>query len=534
MANLSKLPPHALEALRSALAGNVAGPAFADDFEIVRSVHHGHAEAVIKAIRKLGLDRMIAPRRSPERDRVLGMIAARLLSPGSKLKTARSLKATSLPETLGIEGATEDDLYKAMDWLLERQPGIEKKLAAKHLEPCGLVLYDLSSTWVEGTCCPLAARGYSRDGKSDKLQVNFGLLTDDEGRPVSVSVYRGNTADPATVQDQVKKLKDDFGIDLVVFVGDRGMVTQTQIDKFVEQEGVEWITALKSGAIRRLRAEGTLQLGLFDSKNLFEISSKHFPGERLVACKNNDLAKRRAIKRESMISATKKELDQIQARVAAGRLVGKSEIGLTIGRVINKYKMAKHFKLEIDATRFTYLVRRERVESEAALDGIYVIRTSVPAEVFSPEDAVRHYKKLTRVEKSFRSMKTVDLLVRPIFHHTEERVRAHIFLCMLAYYVEWHLRRAWAPLLFANEVDTLATRDPVARALPTEHAIQKARTKQSADKLPLHSFRSLLEHLSSVVRNYCRYPGPAASDIFVVTTTPNAVQERAFSLLNDL
>jgi transposase len=443
LANLSKLPPHALEALRAALAGNgsgnVAGPAFTGEFEIVRSVHHGHAEAVLKAIRRLGLDRMISARRGPERDRVLGMIAARLLSPGSKLKTTRSLKVTSLPESLGIEGATEDELYRAMDWLLEKQPAIEKRLAKKHLAPCGLVLYDLSSTWVEGECCPLAARGYSRDGKSDKLQVNFGLLTDEEGRPISVSVYSGKTADPATVQDQVKKLKDDFGIDLVVFVGDRGMVTQTQIDKFIEQGGVEWISALKSGAIRRLRAEGTLQLGLFDEQNLFEITSKQFPGERLVACKNKDLAKRRAKKRESMLEATKRELDQIQKRVAAGRLVGKSEIGLAVGRLINKYKMAKHFKLEIEATSFHYRVRQDRVEAEAALDGIYVIRTSVPAEVFSPEDAVRHYKKLTRVEKSFRAMKTVDLLVRPIFHYTEPRVRAHIFLCMLAYYVEWHL-----------------------------------------------------------------------------------------------
>jgi transposase len=534
LANLSKVPPHALEALRAALAGKVAGAACSGEFEIVRSVHHGHAEAVIKAIRKLGLDRMISNRRCPERDRVLGMIAARLLSPGSKLKTTRSLKATSLPETLGIEGATEDELYKAMDWLLERQPAIEKKLAKKHLAPCGLVLYDLSSTWVEGECCPLAARGYSRDRKSGKLQVNFGLLTDEEGRPVSVSVYSGRTADPSTVQDQVKKLKDEFGIDLVVFVGDRGMVTQTQIDKFIEQGGVEWISALKSGAIRRLRAEGTLQLGLFDEKNLFELSSKEFPGERLVACKNEDLAKRRAKKRQSMVDATKKELDQIQKRVMAGRLNGKSEIGLCVGRVINKYKMAKHFKLEIDTARFHYRVRQDRVDAEAALDGIYVIRTSVPTEVFSAEDTVRHYKKLTRVEKSFRSMKTVDLLVRPIFHYSEPRVRAHIFLCMLAYYVEWHLRQSWASLLFANEVDTSATRDPVARATPSADTRKKAETKVNAENLPLHSFASLLEHLSSVVRNYCRYPGTTANEIFVVTTTPNAVQARALDLLDAL
>ena len=477
---------------------------------------------------------MIASRRSRERDLVLGMIAARLLAPSSKLQTTRWWSTTSLPQCLGIEDATQDDLYKAMDWLLERQPAIEKKLAKKHLDPCGIVLYDLTSTWVEGKTCPLAARGYSRDGKKDKLQVNFGLLTDEDGRPVSVSVYPGNTGDPSTVQDQVRKLKEEYGLDLVIFVGDRGMVTQTQVEHFIEQDGVEWITALKSGSIQKLRTEGSLQLGLFDDQNLFEFESEHYPGERLVACRNIELAERRAHKRRSLIAATKKELAPIQRSIRKGRLVGKDKIGLRVGRVINKYKVAKHFKLEIEHSKLTYRVRRDKVEAEAALDGIYISRTSVPAEVFSTEDTVRHYKRLTKVEKSFRSMKTVDLLVRPIFHYAEPRVRAHIFLCMLAYYVQWHLREAWSSLLFANEVDTLPDRDPVARACPTEQGRQKARTRLNEDGLPVQSFASLIDNLGTIARNYCRRRGANADETFEMTTTPNELQTRALELIRQM
>jgi transposase len=534
LANLSKLPPNAIDAVQRILRGeDLVAPSQA--FEIERSLKHGHAEAVITTIRKTGLDRVIAPRRCRERDLVLAMITSRILAPASKLTTSRWLGDTTLVDTLDLEGVDEDELYRAMDWLVARQGGIEKKLAKRHLEPRGLVLYDLSSTWVEGEKCPLASRGYSRDGKKNKLQVNFGLLTDEEGRPVSVSVYEGRTADPATVQDQVRKLKEEYDIDLVIFVGDRGMVTQTKVESFIEQGGVEWISALKSTSLRKLRAEGSLQLDLFDEKNLFEFESPHYPEERLVACRNPELAKRRARKRRSLIDATKKELDAIQKRVHAGRLSGKAEIGLRVGRIINKYKVAKHFELEITSSSLHYRVRQNRVAAEAALDGIYVIRTSVPADVFSAEDTVRHYKRLGRVERAFRSMKTVDLHVRPIYHYSEMRVRAHILLCMLAYYVEWHMRRAWSSLLFANEVDTLDTRDPVAPAKPTRQTRRKAARKTNDDGLPVQSFRSLLDHLASVVRNRCRRPdAPADEATWDMTTKPDALQQRAFDLLSRL
>lgn len=534
LANLSKLPPDAIDAVQRILRGEQL-VASSQAFEIERSLKHGHADAVITTIRRIGLDRVLAARRCRERDLALAMIASRILAPASKLSTSRWLGDTTLVDTLDLEGVGEDELYRAMDWLVARQGLIEKKLAKRHLEPCGLVLYDLSSTWVEGEKCPLASRGYNRDGRKNKLQVNFGLLTDEEGRPVSVSVYEGRTADPSTVQEQVKKLKEEFDIDLVVFVGDRGMVTQTKVESFIEQSGVEWISALKSTSLRKLRAEGSLQLDLFDEKNLFEFESPHYPEERLVACRNPELAKRRARKRQSLIDATKKELDAIQKRVNAGRLSGKAEIGLRVGRVINKYKVAKHFKLEITSSSLHYRVRRDRVAAEAALDGIYVIRTSVPADIFSAEDTVRHYKRLGRVERAFRAMKTVDLQVRPIFHYSEIRVRAHILLCMLAYYVEWHMRRAWSSLLFANEVDTLDTRDPVAPARPTRQTRRKATRKQTDDGLPVQSFRSLLDHLASVVRNRCRRPNaPADEATWDMTTNLDALQQRALDLLSRL
>ncbi len=530
LANLSKLPAQVVETVRAALRGEPLVSA-QDAFEVVESKPHGHVEAVLTAMRRLGLDRLIDARKSPQRSLILSMIAARILSPASKLQTARCLDNSSLAEELGVEGATEDDMYAAMDWLLERQGRIEKKLAQRHLESGGMVLYDLTSVWMEGESCPLASRGYSRDGKKGKLQVNFGLLTDDEGRPISVSVYEGRTADPSTVQEQVRKLKEDFGIELVVFVGDRGMVTQTQVERFMEQGGVEWITALKSGSIRKLKTEGRLQMGLFDDRNLFEFKSKHYPGERLIACRNSELAERRAKKRESLIASTKAELDKIQRRVRAGRLVGRGEIGLRIGRVINTYKVAKHFKLEIEDERFTYRVRRDSVAAEAALDGVYVVRTSLSEEVLSAADTVRHYKRLGRVEKSFRAMKTVDLKVRPVFHRTAPRVRTHIFLCMLAYYVEWHLRHAWRSLLFAHETDTSPTRDPVARAEPTPEAQQKARSKKTKDGLPVQSFASLLDNLSSVVRNLCRRHGGSEDETFSMTTRPSSLQARALELV---
>jgi hypothetical protein len=531
IANLTRLPPNAIEILRRILRGESV--ATVDEaIEVVSSRSHGQVEAVLGTMRKLGFEGLIAGRRCRERDLVLGMIASRVFAPSSKLATTRTWQTTTLPEQMHIEDATEDDLYAAMDWLVDRQPVIEKKLAARHLEPCGLVLYDLTSTWVEGNCCPLAAFGHSRDGKKDKQQVNFGLLTDEEGRPVSVTVYEGNVGDPATVKEQVAKLKERFGLDLVVLVGDRGMVTQTQIDAFIEQDGVEWITALKSGAIRKLRAEGSLQLGLFDERNLFELQSPAYPGERLIACRNPELAVHRAKKREELIAATRAEVEKVQRMVQQGRLHDRAEIGLRVGKVINKYKVAKHFKLEIGDGVLRYRVRHDKVQAEAALDGIYVIRTSVPKELMSPEDTVRHYKRLTRVERAFRSMKTVSLKVRPIFHWSERRVRAHIFLCMLAYYVEWHMRRAWSSLLFAEEEDTTMTRDPVAAAKPSTTARQKASTKKTLDGLPVHSFSSLLDHLSSIVQNRCRRKGaPKNEPRFTMLTRPDKLQRRAIELL---
>jgi hypothetical protein len=531
LANLSKLPLEAVEALSRALAGETLVSAD-EALTIERSVQHGQVQAVLDSMNRLGIAEMIASKRSRERDLVLAMIASRVLAPASKLETSRWWDTTSLPEELGIADANECDLYDAMDWLLDRQDAIEAKLAKRHLEPCGLVLYDLTSTYVEGTRCPIAKIGYSRDEKKNKLQINFGLMTDEDGRPVAVSVYPGNVGDPKTVEDQVAKLKERFELDLVVLVGDRGMITQTQINSFVRQGGIEWITALKSGAIQKLESDGSLQLGLFDEKNLFEISLPRYPGERLVACRNPEQAKRRARKRLELIAATKKELDVVQRMAASGRLVGRDEIGVRVGRVINKFKVAKHFKLTIKDGAFTYTLREDKIQAEASLDGIYVIRTSVSGEVFSAADAVRHYKRLARVEGAFRSMKSVTLKVRPIYHWAENRVRAHIFLCMLAYYVEWHMRRALKSLLFAEEVDTRESRDPVAPARPSRSARTKARTKQTTDGLRVHSFHSLLAHLGTIVRNHCRRANaPEAEPTFPMTTRPDATHRRAFELL---
>jgi len=536
LANLTHLPPHVLDAVKRA-AKNETLVNVADTFHIERSRHHGHVQAVLGAMRRLGMEKLVASTPSRERDLVLGMIASRILEPKSKLETTRWWHNTTLPAELGISDADEDELYGALDWLLARQQRIEDKLARRHLQPAGLVLYDLTSTYMEGKTCPLAKRGYNRDKKANKLQVNFGMLTDDDGRPVAVSVYEGNVADPKTVPDQVRTLRDRFKIDLVIFVGDRGMVTEAHIDGFKETANengcVEWITALKSGAIRKLKSQGSLQLGLFDEMNLFTFTSSEYPDERLVACRNPELQKRRARKRQELIAATKRELGKVQEMVRGGRLRGKAEIGLRVGRVINKYKVAKLFSLEIAASSLHYRVRSDRVAEEAALDGIYVVRTSVPEEVMDGADVVRCYKRLTRVERAFRSVKTVDLQVRPVYHRLSNRVRAHIFLCMLAYYVEWHLRRAWSSLLFDDEVDNWLTRDPVAKSTPSAGAKAKARSKHTEDGLTVHSFQSLLAALSSLVKNECRRDGADPSEpLFEMTTRPDAVQARALQLVN--
>ena len=511
LANLSHWSPEKVDLLRRVLRDERLAPV--DQlFEVVTSSHHGQVQAVRTAMQRLDFERLIASRPSRERSLVTAMVAARILQPHSKLATTRWWHVTTLPEILGVGDATEDDLYEAMDWLLARQERIEKKLAARHLRENGLVLYDLTSSYFEGTTCPLAALGHNRDGKKGKLQVNYGLLAGPRGCPVSVSVYEGNTGDPTTLSEQVAKVRDAFGIRNLVLVGDRGMISQKQIDCLKDVQGVDWITALKTGGIRELLRSGHLQMGLFDERNLFEMTHPDFPGERLVACRNPELARLRAHKRQDLLEATTKELETIKGMVARGSLAGKDKIGVRVGRGINKYKMAKHIALSIGDERFDYEVRRDQVAAEAALDGIYVIRTSLPKERISAEDAVRSYKSLSDVERAFRSLKSIDLLVRPIRHRLEDRVRAHIFLCMLSYYVEWHMLEAWRPLLFADEDQKgKKERDPVAPAKRSEAALCKAATKRINDDTPAHSFRTLLTELGGIVRNTCCRPGERRS-----------------------
>ena len=462
------------------------------------------------------------------------MVAARILRPDSKLATTRWWHTTTLPEDLGVADANEDDLYEAMDWLLDRQARIEKKLAARHLREGGLVLYDLTSSYLEGESCPLAALGNNRDGKQGKLQVNYGLLTDERGRPVSTTVFLGNTADSTTVVAQAQKAREQFGIDRLVLVGDRGMISQPQIDRFKEMGGVDWISALRSGQIRKLLNDETIELGLFDERDLFEFTHPEFPDERLVVCRNPLVAERRAHKREALLAATITELEKVKGMVERGTLSAKEKIGVRVGRVVNKYKVAKHFQLTIDDQRFSYRLLDEKVAAEATLDGLYVIRTSLSEERLSAEDTVRHYKDLAKVEQAFRSLKSIDLKVRPIYHHLDKRVRAHIFLCMLAYYVEWHMKEAWRALLFGDEdQQAKKTRDPVAPAKRSVKALAKVHSRRLEDGSPAHSFRTLLESLSTIVRDTCRHKGAQLNErCFTMATTPNAKQQRALDLID--
>jgi len=536
LANLSSLPMDQVEAIRAVLRGETLRP-IGELFEITASAHHGHVQAVRAAMERLGFDRLLATRPSRERALVCAMVAARIVAPHTKLATTRWWQTTTLAEDLGVSEASEDDLYAAMDWLLTRQDAIEQKLAKRHLTPGSLVLYDVTSSYFEGTRCPLARLGHNRDGKKGKLQVNYGLTTDRRGCPVAVAVFEGNTADSATLTGEVKKLRGDFGIETLVLVGDRGMISQRSIKEELSAiDGLAWITALKSERIRALIAGGGLQLGLFDERNLFELSHEDYPGERLIACRNAELQKLRAHKRESLLAATVKELEKVRAMVGRGRLRGRDQIGVRVGKVVNKYKVAKHFTLEIEEARFAFARRDEQIAAEAALDGIYVIRTSLPAAQMSADDTVRSYKALADVERAFRSLKTIDLKVRPIHHRLADRVRSHIFLCMLAYYVEWHMREAWRPLLFADEDQgAKRTRDPVAPAKRSRAAQEKALTRRLPDGSSAHSFRTLLEHLATIVRNTCRTPGAKASvSTFQIVTTPNPSQRRALELLDTI
>jgi transposase len=490
----------------------------------------------MSAMKRLRFASLIASRPSRERDLVLGMVAARIVKAQSKLATTRWWSCTTLPEILGVGSADEDELYSAMDWLVKRQSHIERKLARRHLEDGGLALYDLTSSYFEGLTCPLAAMGHNRDGKKGKLQVNYGLLTNQNGIPVAVSVFKGNSGDPKTLLPQVEKIRSQFGIGRFVLVGDRGMISQKQVDALREVGNTDWISALRPEAIRKLVKGGWIQMGLFDERNLFEIEHPDWPGERLVACRNPELAARRRAKRTDLIEATVAELEKVRRMVSHGRIRGKDKIGVRVGKVVNKYKVAKHFVLTIEDGSFDFVIDQQKIDEEAALDGIYVIRTSVEKETMSADDAVRGYKQLSNVERAFRCLKSVDLMVRPIRHRLEDRVRAHIFLSVLAYYVQWHMIEAWRPLLFADEDQYAKTlRDPVKPAERSDAALEKVATQRLADGSRAHSFRTLLDHLGEIVKNTCRYidAGPD-SPAFDMVTSPNTTQRRALELLRTI
>ena len=529
LANLSDLSMAQVGAIRAILRGEAWGPV-TERFTVIRSQAHGHAEAVGLMMKRLNIASLIASQPCRERDIVQALIVSRILAPHTKLATTRWWHTTTVAETFGVTDVTENECYAAMDWLLARQDRIQKKLAARHLKADGLVLYDLSSSYFEGTTCPLARRGYSRDGRRGTLQVNYGLTTDDRGCPVAVTVHEGNTADPATLMPEITRIREDFGIARFVMVGDRGMISSTAIATLRDQGGIDWITALKSTSIRALVEDKTLQPDLFDERNLVEFLHPDYPGERLVACRNPQLAKLRRHKRCELLQATEDDLTKIAARVEAGRLTGQDKIGLTVGRVINRYKMAKHMSLTITDTSLTFARKEDAIAAEGALDGLYIIRTSVSPKRLDAASCVRHYKSLSQVERAFRSMKTVDLKVRPIHHRLADRVRAHIFLCMLAYYVEWHLKEAWRELLVTDEDQVAkATRDPVAPAERSAAAKAKVARRHHEDGAPIHSFSTLLTELATIVRNTCTLPGADDAPPFTITTQPTPLQERAMA-----
>jgi hypothetical protein len=536
LANLTDWPPDVVAGLRRLLERRWRGEPIGEEaFAIERSIPHGHVQAALAMAKKIGLDALIASKPSRQRDLVLAMAIERLIDPGSKLATTRLWHTTTLARELGVEEATVDDLYAAMDWLSARQERIERKLAQRHLSEGALVLYDVTSSYYEGRHCPLARFGHSRDGKKGRPIIVYGLLSDGEGRPVAVETYPGDTGDPTTVPDAVERLRRDFGLERVVLVGDRGMLTQTQIDRLKEYPQLGWISALRSGAIRALARQGAVQMTLFDKQNLAEIASPDFPGERLVVCYNPQLGEERARKRRELIEATRRDLDKIaaEARRRTKTPLSNEQIALKVGRVIHRRKMAKHFVLRIDAHRLDYEINEAAVAEEQALDGIYVIRTSESAEHLSAPQAVRAYKSLAQVERAFRTMKTVELEVRPIFHRTERRVPTHIFLCMLAYYLEWHLRKAWKPLLFDDEDldEDRRTRDPVAPARPSDGARRKKAARQTEDGLPVHSFRSLLAELGTLCKNRCRIQTGKTETRIDLATEPTDLQARAFHLI---
>lgn len=529
LASLTALPPAVIDAIERSLRGERLVGA-GEALRIVRSLPHGHVAAVLGVLRRLGLETLLERRPSRQRDLALGLIVCRVLDPASKLATARALGTTTVGASLDISGASEDELYAAMDWLLTRQERVERALAARHLRSGSLVLYDVSSTFVEGRHCSLAAHGYSRDRRPDRAQIVFGLVTDEAGRPLAVEAFAGNTADPATLEAQIDKIRSRFGLTDIVLVGDRGMLTGARIERLRELGGIGWVSCLRAPAIRALVDAGDLQLSLFDETNLAEIRSADYPDERLVVCRNPVLAAERARKREVLLSSTEAALAKVAGMVARGRLRSAAAIGLRAGKVVDTNKMAKHFELDIGDGHFAYRRRSDAIAAEAALDGLYVVRTSVDAERLAAGAVVETYKRLAAVERDFRMLKGDDLAVRPIFHWRADRVRAHLFVCLLAAYVRWHLEAAWAPLLFRDD-DPPARTDPVAPRDRSPAAVRKERGHLTADGHPVHSFRTLLAELATLTRNRVVPAGAGDEAAFEVLAEATPLQARAFELI---
>jgi transposase len=539
LCNLSGWPPAHVEGLRGVLKGGTVIPAEHDAFTVTRSLPHGHVAAALGTARKIGLDRILGPEGNRCRDLVLAMLVGRILDPVSKLAAARTLSpataSSSLGEALGLGEVNDAELYAALDWLLERQAAIETALAKRHLQNGTLVLYDVSSSYMEGRRCPLAKRGYNRDGKKGMLQIVYGLLCAPDGCPVAIEVFDGNTADPTTLAPQIAKLKQRFGLSHVVLVGDRGMITEARITEDVKSAGLDWITALGAPAIKELLNSGALQLTLFDTRDMASITSPDFPGERLVVCRNPELAAERSRKREELLDATEKDLARIKTAVERKRnpLRGSAEIALAVGAVLNTHKMKKHSDLTITDDAFSYARKTAEIAAEAATDGLYVVRTSLPEQTLGDADTVRSYKSLARVERAFRCIKTVDLNVRPVYHWLEGRVRAHVFLCMLAYYLEWHMRQCLAPMLFddtdKDEAEAMRS-SVVAQAQRSKAAVKKQTTGMTPDGLPVHSFHTLLADLATLARNTIV---TAINPLYPLTvvTRPTPVQQKAFDLL---
>ena len=523
--NISHLPEELVELVRAGLRGEPVG-VLSDAFAIERSLPAGHVNAALVMARRLQLARLLDRQPCRERDLVVAMICQRVICPASKLGTVRAFGQSTLADELGVADADEDDLYEAMDWLLERQERIEHRLARRHLTDGELVLYDVSSSYFEGRSCELAKLGYSRDQKRGSLQIIYGLLCDRPGRPIAVEVFGGELHDDKTLPSQISKLKHRFGLARIVVVSDRGMVTKANIEQLQGAE-VGWITALKAPQIQKLARQGSLQLSLFDQTNLAEISSEDYPGERLVVCRNPLVAAERARKRAELLDATERGLAEIAQRVARGTLHGADQIGLQVGPALKRYKVKKHFQVTITDTTFTYQRKTEQIEAEAALDGIYVLRTNVSDDQLETGEVVRSYKGLEQVERAFRTFKGPELQIRPIHHHLEDRVRAHVLLCMLAYYLTWHLRHAWKPLLFKDETPPVRP-DPVAKATRSPAAQRKAQTKRTSTGEPCHSYKSLLAELGTLTRNTIRLPGTTAT--FHKLAQPTSLQARALDL----